>query len=139
MSLKTIEGRAALLQSIAHNSLWEMVEKTKHDVYARLALVPKTLEARGLDASPPVKNKLVSVGDKKAGEILDCIFKDEISHVLAGNHWYRWLCRQRGLNPISAYADLTETYEAPKLRPPFNLEAWRLAGFDEAELLGLGI
>lgn len=123
----------------AHNSLWEMAEKTKHDVLARVALVPRTLEARGLDASPAVKNKLVSVGDKKAGEILDVILKDEIGHVFVGNQWYRWLCRQRGLDPISAYAELTKTYDAPKLRPPFNLEARRLAGFDEAELLGLGL
>ena len=123
----------------AHNALWEMAEKTKHDVLARVALVPRTLEARGLDASPAVKNKLVSVGDKKAGEILDVILKDEIGHVLAGNRWYRWLCRQRGLDPISAYADLTKKYDAPKLRPPFNFEARRLAGFEEAELLGLGV
>lgn len=118
----------------AHNTLWDMAEKTKDDVLARVALVPRTLEARGLDASPAVKNKLVSVGDKKAGEILDIILKDEIGHVAAGNHWYRWLCAQRGLDPISTYADLTRKYDAPKLRPPFNLEARRLAGFDEAEL-----
>jgi len=122
----------------AHNSLWEMAEKTKDDVLARVALVPRTLEARGLDASPAVKNKLVSVGDKKAGEILDVILKDEIGHVLAGNHWYRWLCSQRGLDPISTYAELTKKYDAPKLRPPFNLVARRLAGFDEVELHGLG-
>ncbi|MEY4882162.1 MAG: hypothetical protein RIS34_16 [Pseudomonadota bacterium] len=118
----------------AHNTLWAMAEKTKDDVLARVALVPRTLEARGLDASPAVKNKLVSVGDFKAGEILDVILHDEIGHVLTGNHWYRWLCTQRGLDPISTYATLTQTYQAPRLRPPFNLEARRLAGFDDAEL-----
>jgi uncharacterized ferritin-like protein (DUF455 family) len=122
----------------AHNTLWEMAEKTKGDILARIALVPRTLEARGLDASPAVKNKLVSVGDKKAGEILDVILKDEIGHVFAGNHWYRWLCSQRGLDPISTYVDLSRKYDVPKLRPPFNFEARRLAGFDEVELLGLG-
>jgi uncharacterized ferritin-like protein (DUF455 family) len=79
----------------------------------------------------------VSVGDKKAGEILDVILKDEIGHVLAGNRWYRWICSQRGLNPISTYADLTQKYAAPKLRAPFNFEARRLAGFDETELNAL--
>lgn len=118
----------------AHNSLWDMAERTKDDVLARVALVPRTLEARGLDATPAVKNKLVSVGDKKAGEILDIILKDEIGHVFVGNHWYRWICSQRRLDPISTYADLTKKYDAPKLRPPFNLEARRLAGFDEIEL-----
>ena len=123
----------------AHNALWEMAQKTKDDVLARVALVPRTLEARGLDASPAVKNKLVSAGDKKAGEILDVILKDEIGHVAAGNHWYRWICGQRGLYPISTYADLTKKYDAPRLRPPYNLEARRLAGFDEAELRALAL
>ena len=118
----------------AHNTLWEMAEKTKDDVLARVALVPRTLEARGLDASPAVRNKLISVGDKKAGDILAVILKDEIGHVAAGNHWYRWICRQRHLDPLSTYAELIATYDAPKLLPPFNLDARRLAGFEEAEL-----
>ncbi len=118
----------------AHNSLWEMAEKTKDDVLARLALVPRMLEARGLDASPAVKNKLVSVGDMKAGKILDRILKDEIGHVATGNQWYRWICNARHMDPISTYANLTKQYDAPKLRPPFNLEARRLAGFEEEEL-----
>jgi uncharacterized ferritin-like protein (DUF455 family) len=118
----------------AHNGLWDMAEKTQHDVLARVALVPRTLEARGLDANPAVKNKLVSVGDHKAGKILDLILKDEIGHVLAGNHWYRWICQQRKLDPITTYAALVKQYEPPQLRPPFNLEARRLAGFEELEL-----
>lgn len=122
----------------AHNSLWEMAERTKHDVLARVALVPRTLEARGLDASPAVKKKLVSAGDHKAGEILDVILKDEIGHVAAGNRWYRWICTERGLDPIKTYADLVDRYDAPKLRPPFNMQARRLAGFDEVELRALG-
>jgi len=118
----------------AHNTLWEMAEKTKDDVLARVALVPRMLEARGLDATPAVKNKLVSVGDMKAGKILDRILKDEIGHVATGNHWFRWICQQRHLDPISTYADLVKRYEAPKLQPPFNLEARRKAGFEEEEL-----
>lgn len=121
----------------AHNSLWEMAERTKGDILARIALVPRTLEARGLDASPQVKMKLVGAGDVKAGEILDVILRDEIGHVSIGNKWYRWLCEQRGLDPISTYAKLVEEYEPPKLRRPFNLEARRLAGFDEIELQAL--
>jgi len=86
----------------AHNALWEMAEKTRHDVLARIALVPRTLEARGLDASPAVKRKLLAVGDTKAGEILDVILRDEIGHVAAGNRWYRWLCTRRGLEQVLA-------------------------------------
>jgi uncharacterized ferritin-like protein (DUF455 family) len=121
----------------AHNALWEMAERTKHDLLARIALVPRTLEARGLDASPAVRAKLVGAGDKRAGEILDVILHDEIGHVLAGNRWYRFLCQQRGLDPIATYAELASQYQAPRLRAPFNLEARRAAGFDEMELAAL--
>lgn len=121
----------------AHNALWEMAEKTRHDLLARLALVPRTLEARGLDASAPIKAKLVGAGDRRAGEILDVILRDEIGHVAVGNHWYRTICTQRGLDHIDAYADLADKYGAPRLRGPFNLDARRAAGFDEDELAAL--
>ena len=121
----------------AHNALWEMAEKTKHDLLARIALVPRTLEARGLDASPAIKAKLVSAGDKRAGAIRDIILRDEIGHVAVGNRWYRTLCDERALDPIATYAELAERYRAPRLRGPFNVEARRAAGFEEAELLEL--
>jgi len=122
----------------AHNSLWDMVEKTSDDVLARMALVPRTLEARGLDASPPVRAKLAQAGDMAAAAILDIILRDEIGHVAIGNRWYGWLCAQRGLEPIATYADLAARYKAPPLRGPFNLEARRAAGFTELELAQLG-
>ena len=121
----------------AHTGLWDMAERTKGDLLARLALVPRTLEARGLDASPPVRDKLLSAGDKRGAEILSIILRDEIGHVATGNRWYRWLCNLRGLDPIATYKALTEQYSAPKLRGPFNLEARRAAGFDEEELTAL--
>ncbi len=118
----------------AHNGLWEMAEKTRHDPLARLALVPRTLEARGLDASPPMKARLLAAGDTAAASILDVILRDEIGHVAVGNHWYRHLCAQRGLDPVTTYAALAREHGAPRLRGPFNLPARRAAGFDEAEL-----
>ncbi len=121
----------------AHDALWDMAERTKHDLLARIALVPRTLEARGLDASPGVRAKLVGAGDHRAGAILDVILRDEIGHVAAGNRWYRFLCSQRGLDPLATYAELAERHQAPRLRAPFNLEARRAAGFDEAELAAL--
>jgi uncharacterized ferritin-like protein (DUF455 family) len=121
----------------AHNTLWDMAERTQGDLLARIGIVPRTMEARGLDASPGVKNKLVSVGDHRAGDILDIILAEEIGHVAAGNRWYRYLCAQRGLDPVSTYAELIAKYDAPKLRPPFNLAARRLAGFEEVELAAL--
>ncbi|MDP3138486.1 MAG: ferritin-like domain-containing protein [Burkholderiaceae bacterium] len=118
----------------AHTGLWDMAEKTKHDLLARLALVPRTLEARGLDASPAVKNKLTSAGDLRAGQILDIILRDEIGHVRVGNHWYRHLCEQRRLDPISTGEKLAAEHGAPRLQSPFNLEARRAAGFGDEEL-----
>lgn len=118
----------------AHNGLWTMAEKTKDDLLARLAIVPRTLEARGLDASPPVRQKLLTAGDQRGAEILSIILQDEIGHVATGNRWYRWLCQHRGLDPMETYKMMAERYSAPKLRGPFNLEARRAAGFDEAEL-----
>ena len=121
----------------AHDGLWDMAERTKSDVLARLALVPRTLEARGLDATPAVRNRLVSVGDLAAAKILDVILRDEIGHVAIGNHWYRYLCDARQLDPVSTYAALAQRYQAPQLKGPFNLTARRAAGFTEAELSAL--
>lgn len=118
----------------AHNGLWEMAERTRDDLLARVALVPRTLEARGLDASPAVKAKLLSIGDLRGGDILDLILREEIGHVATGNRWYAWACAQRGLDPLAAYAALTKHYQAPRLKKPFNLEARRAAGFTEVEL-----
>lgn len=117
-----------------HNSLWEMVDRTKDDVLARMALVPRTMEARGLDATPSTRNKFAQVGDLRMAEILDIILRDEIGHVAVGNVWYNWLCNERNLEPIATFKSLCVEYGAPKLKPPFNLEARRSAGFSEAEL-----
>jgi uncharacterized ferritin-like protein (DUF455 family) len=118
----------------AHDNLWSMAEKTAGDVLARMALVPRTLEARGLDASPAIRAKFAHSGDLQAAAIVDVILADEVGHVAIGNRWYRWLCAGQGLDPHRAYDDLVRRYHAPVLRPPFNFEARRRAGFDEAEL-----
>ena len=121
----------------AHDGLWEMARRTQHDVLARMALVPRTLEARGLDAAPPIRRKLAAAGDVRAAAILDVILRDEIGHVAIGNRWFRHLCAQRGLEPHAAYQQLAQQYRAPRLRGPFNLDGRRQAGFDEQELADL--
>ncbi|MDD2809341.1 ferritin-like domain-containing protein [Rhodoferax sp.] len=121
----------------AHDGLWDMAERTQTDVLARLALVPRTLEARGLDATPAVRNRLISVGDQAGAAILDIILRDEIGHVAIGNRWYAHLCTQRQLNPLTTYAELAQRYHAPQLKGPFNLTARRAAGFTEPELAAL--
>ncbi len=121
----------------AHNSLWEMATRTTDDILARIALVPRTMEARGLDASPALRLKLAQVGDMEAAAILDIILRDEIGHVAIGNHWFNWLCEARCLEPISTYAELAKKYEAPSPRKPFNHQARLAAGFTEQELAWL--
>ncbi len=120
-----------------HNSLWEMVDRTKGDVLARMALVPRTMEARGLDALPALRAKLAQAGDSEAAGILDILLRDEVGHVTIGNYWFNYLCEQKGLEPLSTFEQLCQEYAAPKLRGPFNIEARRRAGFSEAELTNL--
>ncbi len=118
----------------AHDTLWEMVAKTSDDVLSRMALVPRTMEARGLDAAPSTRSKLLQVGDVAGAAIIELILRDEIGHVAIGNRWFGYLCEQRDLDPVHCYQELTVRYRAPKLRAPFNLEARRAAGFSEREL-----
>jgi uncharacterized ferritin-like protein (DUF455 family) len=123
----------------AHTGLWDMTARTQNDVLARMALVPRTLEARGLDATPPMQAKLRKVGSPaalRAVEILDVILRDEIGHVAIGNHWYRWLCGQRGLDPVNTYGELARRHQAPRVKGPLNLDARRAAGFREEEMVG---
>ena len=121
----------------AHNALWEMAERTRDDVLARMALVPRTLEARGLDASPAVRHKLASAGDRAGAAIIDRILRDEIGHVAIGNRWFGWLCERAGADPLATFASLAATYRAPVPKGPFNLEAREAAGFTPAELRAL--
>ncbi len=118
----------------AHDGLWTMAERTRKNVLARMALVPRTLEARGLDVTPAMRTKFARAGDTRATEILDVILRDEIGHVAIGNRWYRWLCERDGVDPLQAQAQLAQQHRAPRPKPPFNLEARRAAGFDAAEL-----
>jgi uncharacterized ferritin-like protein (DUF455 family) len=118
----------------AHDGLWSMTQRTAGDIVARMALVPRTLEARGLDATPPLQAKFGQAGDARSVEILGIILRDEVGHVAIGNHWYRWLCERDGLDPNAHYAVLTERHSAPRLRPPFNIEARRAAGFTPQEI-----
>jgi uncharacterized ferritin-like protein (DUF455 family) len=122
----------------AHNSLWEMVERTTDSVMARMALVPRTMEARGLDAVPMIRDRFIQIKETRAIEILDIILNDEIGHVLIGNRWFNFLCSQQQISPISAYRELAAKYRAPVLKGPFNIEARKRAGFTTEELNLLG-
>ncbi len=118
----------------AHDGLWEMAVKTAHDPLHRMALVPRLLEARGLDASPAIIAKLRNIGDARGAEILEIILRDEIGHVRIGNRWYEYFCAQRGLDPAEEFQKLLSEYGASRPRPPFHHQARIMAGFSEQEL-----
>lgn len=121
----------------AHNGLWEMCEKTAHDGLARMALVPRVLEARGLDVTPGMIVKLRSLGDDATAGVLETILREEVAHVAAGSRWYRWYCERAGVEPRVRFKELLREYAGGYLHGPFNMEARLLAGFDEDELASL--
>ena len=121
----------------AHNGLWEMAEKTAHDGLARMALVPRVLEARGLDVTPGMIVKLRSLGDDATADILELILREEVAHVAAGSRWYRWHCARAGVEPRTRFRELLREYASGVLHKPFNTEARLQAGFDIEELESL--
>lgn len=117
----------------AHNGLWEAAEKTAHDPLLRMALVPRVLEARGLDVTPGMMKRLREVGDYETCAILDLILREEVGHVAIGTRWFHYLCAQRGLEPVATFRALLAEHGVA-LRPPLNLDARHAAGFVAAEL-----
>ncbi len=118
----------------AHNGLWEMAQKTAHDVMIRMALVPRVLEARGLDVTPGIIKKLQSVKDEEFIGHLHIIQRDEIGHVAIGNHWFKYCCEQRGLDIRQTFKQLIQDYMKGRIRGPFDEVARRQAGFTQQEI-----
>ena len=121
----------------AHNGLWEMAVETDHDVLVRMALVPRVMEARGLDVTPAIMAKLEKVGDQRMVEILAIIQRDEVGHVEIGTHWYRHFCEIRGLSPFETFKSLLQKYLKGNVRGPYDIVMRKKAGFTDEELLYL--
>lgn len=118
----------------AHNHLWDMAYKTAYDPLLRMALVPRVLEARGLDVTPAIRAKVEQKGDLETCAVLDIIYHDEVGHVQIGNRWYQYLCAERGLEPISLFRTLISRYDLFIFRGYVNIEARERAGFSRFEL-----
>ncbi|MDH3241355.1 MAG: ferritin-like domain-containing protein [Alphaproteobacteria bacterium] len=114
----------------AHGGLWEAAAATADDLLARLAVVPLVLEARGLDVTPGMIERLESFGDGEGADILRLILAQEIGHVAAGRRWFGWLAARRGLEPRAAWRRLVKARFKGVLKPPFNGPARQAAGFD---------
>lgn len=121
----------------AHNGLWEMAVKTADSVVARMALVPRVLEARGLDVTPGLIQRLRDVGDPDSIAVLEVILREEVAHVAAGSRWFRWLCEREGLRPWPTFANLVRAHASRAVQGPFNWEARRRAGFDDEEIAAI--
>ena len=118
----------------AHEGLWEAASKTRHDVLARMALVPRVLEARGLDVTPGLQQRLREAGDEDSAAILDIILRDEVGHVAIGNRWFDHLCAVRELQPAATFLALCREHGIKTPQPPFNTDAREAAGFSRQEL-----
>lgn len=118
----------------AHNGLWEMAEKTAGDGLARMALVPRVLEARGLDVTPGMIARLRALGDDETTGILELILREEVAHVAAGSRWFRWHCERTGVEPVATFRRLLREHARPVLHGPFNRPARLAAGFAPEEL-----
>lgn len=121
----------------AHNGLWEMAEKTAHDPLERMALVPRFLEARGLDVAPGMVERLSHAGDAASAAIVQRILDEEVAHVAAGSRWFRYLCERRGVDPDTEFLRLIDARLGGKMHGPLNLDARGRAGFTAREISGI--
>lgn len=114
----------------AHDGLWEAAETTAHDLCARLAVAHTVLEARGLDVTPAMIERLRRAGDDPSADILQIIYEEEIGHVEKGMRWFGRLAETRGREPASYWRETVATYFRGELKPPFNHAARNRAGMD---------
>lgn len=117
----------------AHNGLWDMALKSDHDVLVRMALVPRVLEARGLDVTPGMIRRLTSANDPQTVAVLKVILSEEVRHVEIGSYWYESLCKQRGLDHEQHFLDLLAEFDT-RVKLPMNEKARAEAGFSAEEL-----
>ncbi|MGB0712668.1 MAG: ferritin-like domain-containing protein [Gammaproteobacteria bacterium] len=122
---------------VAHNGLWEMATKTADSLVARMALVPRVLEARSLDVTPGIITRFRSAADPDSAAVIEIIQRDELGHVEAGSRWYRYACAAVGLDPVREFRHLVALYMNGRVKPPFNEQARREAGFNDEEIEGL--
>jgi len=116
---------------VAHGEIWELSAKTNHNLLVRLAVIPMVLEARGLDATPLIIEKLNSSGDKLSSSYLKKIYEDEINHVAIGEYWFRWMCILEKKDPKNEWMRIVKNYIPNLIKPPLNLKARKKAGISE--------
>ncbi|WDI31998.1 ferritin-like domain-containing protein [Hyphococcus flavus] len=116
----------------AHNGLWEAASNTQQNALARLAIAPLILEARGLDVTPDMIERLRSAGDEESVSILEVIYREEVGHVACGKRWFDAICAYQQREPLEAFHAMRDQYFAGQLKPPFNHKARQNAGMSRA-------
>lgn len=119
---------------VAHNGLWDMACRTRDDLLARMALVPRVMEARGLDVTPGMRDRFRAAGDVKTADALGIILEEEVAHVAAGSRWFHYLCDEMNIDPEPMYFDLLKQFLPGDVRGPLHREARLRAGFSVSEL-----
>ncbi|CDQ61453.1 unnamed protein product [Oncorhynchus mykiss] len=114
-----------------HNGLWQSATDTSHNLLARLAIVHMVHEARGLDVHPQTLSRFAAQGDCSSVEVLEVIYRDEITHVAAGLRWFTYICSQEERDCLSTFHDLVKQHFKGYLKPPFNTEGRKTAGMTE--------
>ena len=118
----------------AHDGLWQMAEKTRDSCLQRMALVPRLLEARGLDVTPGMIARLRQAGDEASVAVLEVILREEVAHVAIGTRWFNVCCAEAGVDPEPTFLALLESVGGAALSGPFNLAARAEAGFSASEM-----
>jgi uncharacterized ferritin-like protein (DUF455 family) len=119
----------------AHKGLWEHAQETDYDVLARLTIIPRCMEARGLDVTPMMIKKLANFNDEAGVKILTRIYEDEKTHVQFGSHWFNHQCQTQKINPEETFKHyLLKHYNQGKPKGPFNREVRLQVGFTKNEM-----
>lgn len=112
----------------AHDGLWESAQETRHDLAARLAVVPMVLEARGLDVTPATILRVRAAGDERGARILERILDDEIRHVRLGANHFESCAVKRQVPAADLWKSLVRRHFRGAIKPPFNDSARLAAG-----------
>lgn len=118
----------------AHDGLWTIAEQTKHDILLRLAVVPRIMEARGLDVTPDLIERFRQAKDDDMVTILELILEEEIGHVMFGTKWYRFICQRMEKDPEEKFREIMNDYLPSSKTKKINKNARLKAGFSQAEI-----
>jgi uncharacterized ferritin-like protein (DUF455 family) len=122
-----------------HNALFEASQKTQDSLLERMAVVPRYLEANGLDATPMILKKLKKLPKNemisKIIQELEVILAEEIDHVKKGDIWFSYACEKEKQDTKIFFEIIKKYYPRGFLRPNnLNINARKEAGFSCNEL-----